>query len=88
MNNDKVREVLKEFVDATASSYDSWILWQIKQIRDKAVKALSSDPWQLIETKPPFMSCYEKGEYRTDDGSLYYFKPTHWQSLPNPPEKK
>ena len=37
--------------------------------------------WQPIETKPPFTHVEERGEYRTDDGSLWYFKPTHWRPI-------
>jgi hypothetical protein len=37
--------------------------------------------WLPIETKPPLTHVEERGEYRTDDGMLWYFKPTHWRPL-------
>jgi hypothetical protein len=37
--------------------------------------------WLPIETKPPFKHVEERGEYRTDDGMLWYFKPTHWRPI-------
>jgi hypothetical protein len=37
--------------------------------------------WLPIETKPPLTHVEERGEYRTDDGTLWYFKPTHWRPL-------
>jgi hypothetical protein len=42
------------------------------------------DDWLPIETKPPFTHVEERGEYRTDDGTLWYFKPTHWRPIPKP----
>ena len=37
--------------------------------------------WYPIETKPSFTHVEEKGEYKTDDGQLWYFKPTHWKPI-------
>lgn len=43
--------------------------------------------WQPIESKPPNTHCEERGEYRSDDGLLWYFKPTHWRPLPGAPNQ-
>lgn len=46
------------------------------------------DGWLPIETKPVATHCQERGEYRSDDGLLWYFKPTHWRPItPDLPEQ-
>ena len=49
---------------------------------EEMVLSLADGGWLPIATKPHATRCEERGEYRSDDGALWYFKPTHWRPVP------
>jgi len=101
--NDKIREVLEKI----KSCYEQNVNRQTEKLDDipllvnRALEALSSNPWQPIETAPKdkplwviwsndyqAVAWFESIAAKWNDGDEYtHMIPTHWMPLPNPPGK-